>query len=129
AEAVGAWLNARPRRGLAVLVSDGFGTGLGDAGEALGRLRHAGHEAAMVQVLDPSELEPPGPGEYLLEDIEGGASLAVVVDAAVRRQFRERLEQFLHGLDALAASSSIPMLRTLTSEPLESALSRALAWA
>lgn len=128
AESASAWLATRPRAGLVVLLSDGFGVGRDDAADALHRLRCAGHEAALVQVLDAEDLEPPPPGEYEMEDAEGGGHHMVVLDAAARRAFAQRVNNFLAEIESRAVNLGAAFLRTLTHEPPEAALGRALAW-
>jgi uncharacterized protein (DUF58 family) len=127
-EGVRSWLGTRPRRGLAVLVSDCFGRGSGDACDALKRLRHAGHDIAVVQILSPEDTLPPAPGEYELEDVESGRTTRVVVDAAAASAFRNRLATFFETLERGIGEVACPLLRASTAESLGSLLARVLAW-
>jgi uncharacterized protein (DUF58 family) len=128
-EGVRGWLAGRPRKGLAVIFGDLFGAGSGDAVRAMDRIRHAGHELAVVQVLSPEEIEPPPPGEYEFEDCESGRVRRVVVDAASARDFRLRAGEFLDGIAGYARGRGVPFLRSQAGEALEKVLSGILAWA
>lgn len=127
-DAVRGWLATRPRRGLAVVFGDLFGAGQGDALRALDRIRHAGHELAVVHVLDPQELMPPPPDEYEFEECESGNLRRVVVDGAAREAYAKMVGDFLASLVAYARGRAVPFLRSDSGDSLEKALSGALAW-
>lgn len=127
-EAASAWLATRPRRGLVVYAGDLFGTGEGDAAAALDRLRHARHEIALVHVLDDSELRPPEPGEYELEDCETGTVRRIVVDGAAARRFRERREGFLKTLEDYGKRHRVPLLQAGTHSDIGEILTATLKW-
>ncbi len=123
------WLKTLPRRGLVLLVSDLFGSGVGDALRAFRRLRHAGHDIGVVQVMTKDETSPPAAGEYVLEDCETGRVRRVVMDHAAAAGFQSRAQAFLDDLDSETRRQGIPLLRASNSEPLPSVLASVLAWA
>src|SRR5512142_151188 len=84
----------RPRRaGLVILISDlltpeGYEAGLR---QLLGR----GHEATLVHVLSPDELDPPLAGDLQLVDCETSHAQDVSLDGGLRTQYRARLPAWI----------------------------------
>jgi uncharacterized protein (DUF58 family) len=120
------WLAARPARGMVVWVTDLWGSDAGDALRALDRLRYARHEVAVIHLADPSEADPGEPGEYRIEDRETGATRSVVVDASLRRAYRERYEAYLDEIARHCRRHQIALLRAETTEDIIALLTRSL---
>jgi uncharacterized protein (DUF58 family) len=125
-DAVRRWSATRPRRGMAVLVSDLFGAGLEDAFAALDRLRHAKHEIVVVQVVDPRELEAGDNGEFDLVDHESGARRKVVVDGQARAEYRKAVEAYHNRLTGYCRRHGLRYLRAPVHLPVEDLLLRSL---
>lgn len=125
-EAARRWLAARPSRGMAVWITDLWGSDPGDALRALDRLRYARHELSVIHIADPTEGDPGEPGEYRLVDRETGAIRTVVVDASLRRSYRERYAAYLDEIDRHCRRHRIPLLRAETSEDVIALLTRSL---
>ncbi len=111
----------KPRRpGLVVLISDllspeGYENGLR---ELLGR----GHEAALLHVLAPDELDPPLVGDLQLVDIETGQEQDVSLDGGLRSLYRERAQAWVQSVQADCHKRGIRYLELNTSLPWDQAL-------
>jgi uncharacterized protein (DUF58 family) len=127
-DSVRLWLRGAPRKGLVVMVGDLFGSGLGDARAAIDRIRHAGQEVAVIQIVDPAELAPPAPGEYEFEDCETGNVRRVVLDPAGAMRFSERVHKFLEAMESHTKKHGMPFLRVENQTPLSEIFSAVLAW-
>jgi uncharacterized protein (DUF58 family) len=122
------WISTRPRRGLVIWVGDLLGADPQDAMRAMDRLRHARHEVAVIQLLDPAEQHAPDPGEYEFEDCETGMKKRVVVDAAAARAFRERYDEYIGALDSYGKRHQVPILKATTASDVGEVLSKTLHW-
>jgi len=103
--------------GLAVLVSDlldpqGFEAGI----RALLERRFDVH---VVQVLEPSELNPELAGDLRLHDAETGETRDVTVDAETLSGYRERLARFLERVESFCRSHEVGYHRVSTETPVE----------
>ena len=125
-DAVRRWTATGPRRGMALWVSDLWGNAPGDALSALDRLRHAGHEVAVLQVLDPAESEAGDVGEYELEDVETGGRRTVVVDGRTRRDYRQRFTDYQESVRRYCRQHALPLLAADTGTSVPDLLLRAL---
>ena len=117
------WLATRPRRGLVLWVTDGWGTSPDDAFLALDRLRYARHDIGIIQLRHADEADAGELGEFEYEDVETGGTKVLIVDRAAATAYRhavaayeERLDDYCrrHGIAhvrADAAESSIAILR------------------
>lgn len=126
ADAVRRWTATGPRRGMALWVSDLWGNAPGDALAALDRLRHAGHETAVIQILDPSEGGAGDVGEYELEDVETGGLRTVVVDGRRRRDYRQRFTDYQEMVRRYCRQHALPLLQADTGTSVPDLLLRAL---
>lgn len=127
-EAVRGWLSTRPRRGTVIVIGDFFGTDRKDALRALDRLRHARHEIGCIQITDPTETNPPQPGEYELEDIETGQVRRIIVDAKSSAAFLQTRRNFQEGLTSHCRKHQIPLLEASTGTNLRDILTNVLDW-
>lgn len=112
------------RRGLVFVLSD-F---LDPAGyeEALGLLRFNRFDTHVIQVLDPSELEPEASGDLRLIDCETDAPLEVTATAAVLASYRREVSRFLEGLTAFCLRRGIAYAQASTAVPFEDLVLRVL---
>jgi len=113
------------RPGLLVVLSDFFDSGPVTA--ALGRARAAGHDVALVQVLDRLELEPQLEGDFTLVDCETQATVDVTADADAVEAYLLRLAGLVEELRLWAKRYGATYLRVVTDEPLEIAVRRFVA--
>ena len=111
----------KPRRaGLVILISDlltesGYESGLR---ELLGR----GHQAALIQVLAPDELDPPLSGDLQLVDVETGQEQDISLDGGLRGLYRERAEAWVQAIQADCRKRGIRYQSLSTREPWDQAL-------
>ncbi len=120
------WLGPRLKtRGIVLVLSDFF-----DDPEVIlegvRRLRLAGHEPILFQVLDPRELDFDFSGHLRLDDLEGGAPLKI--DAkSIRDAYREEIERHNQELRSKSAALGLDFVAATTSTPLDVVLSAYLA--
>jgi uncharacterized protein (DUF58 family) len=111
----------KPRRaGLVILISDllseaGYESGLR---ELLGR----GHQAALLHVLAPDELDPPLAGDLQLVDVETGHEQDVSLDGGLRSLYRERARAWVQSIQTDCRKRGIRYLELTTSQPWDQAL-------
>ena len=113
------------RPGLLVVFSDFFDPG--PVRDALTRARTRGHDVALVQVLDKTEIEPPYEGDYTLEDMETGRNLELVMDDASVAAYQARLAELTDRLQVWARRHGASYTRVVTDEPIEPAIRRLIA--
>jgi uncharacterized protein (DUF58 family) len=110
-----------PRRpGLLILLSDllaaeGYETGLRT-------LQGRGHEAALLHILAPDELDPPLAGDLQLLDIETGQEQDVSLDGGLRGLFRERAQAWIQSIRADCRGHAIRYLDLTTDQPWDQAI-------
>jgi uncharacterized protein (DUF58 family) len=112
--------SARP--GFLVLLSDFLDPGPVTA--SLGMARAAGHDVALVQMMDRSELEPDLEGDYSLVDAETEASVEVTMDPAAIEAYLLRVAGLAEELRAWARRHGATYVRATTDEPLLDVLRR-----
>jgi uncharacterized protein (DUF58 family) len=115
------------RRGLVVLVSD-----LLDEPEqilkGLRLFRFKGNDVIVFHLLDPAELSLPFDGNILFEDLEE-LNLRVVADPrAIRKTYREVVEEFTSRMRQECHDNIIDYQLISTSTPLDKALASYLSW-
>jgi uncharacterized protein (DUF58 family) len=115
------------RRGLVVLVSD-----LLDEPEqilkSLRLFRFKGNDVIVFHLLDPAELDLPFEGNTLFEDLEA-ADLRVVADPrAIRKTYRQVVDEFVGALRKQCHDSAIDYQLISTATPLDRALASYLSW-
>ncbi len=114
-----------PRPGMLVVLSDFFDAGPVTA--ALGRARAAGHDVALVQVLDRAEIEPNLEGDYELVDAETGARVNITMDAAAIDAYVLRFAGLVEELRVWARRHGASYVRVTSDEALEGAVRRFVA--
>ena len=110
-----------PRRaGLLILISDllvedGYETGLR-------QLLSRGHEAALLHILAPDEIDPPLAGDLQLVDIETNAEQEVSIDGGLRNLYRARVREWIQSMQADCRKHGIKYLDLVTDKPWEQIL-------
>lgn len=112
------------RPGLVVVLSDFLDPG--GWSKPIDRLISERFEPILFQVLDPSELEPPEGGDFLLVDAERGTEVEVSMDARALAAYRARLAAFFGELEAYAKRRGITYVRTTSIAEVEEGVLRAL---
>jgi uncharacterized protein (DUF58 family) len=110
-------------RGLCVILSDL----LDPAGALAGAqaLRGRGQEVALVEVLDPFEIDPPELAGLVLEDEETG-DLIELPDSGARAAYLAALAAHRAAVDEGAATIGAPVVRITTQQPFDDVVSQAL---
>ena len=112
-----------PRRpGLIILLSDlltsaGYQTGLRP-------LQGRGHDAALLHILAPDELDPPLAGDLQLVDIETGVEQDVSIDGGLRNLYRQRARAWVQATQVESRRHGIRYLELVTSQPWDQVILR-----
>jgi uncharacterized protein (DUF58 family) len=110
-----------PRRaGLVILISDLFASDGYETG--LRQLLSHGHEAALIHVLSPDEVDPPLAGDLQLVDIETNFEQDVSIDGGLRNLYHSRVQAWIQSTQADCRKHGIRYLDLVTSQPWEEAL-------
>jgi uncharacterized protein (DUF58 family) len=109
------------RRGLIVIVSDLL-TDLETVWDGLNRLRFAGHEVLVLQVLDRDEVDLPFDGPTVFHDIEGDEEL-FAEPGAFRKAYQGAMREFLDGVTKECGARNYDHVRFFNDEPLGASLS------
>ncbi len=113
-------------RGLCILLSDCFDPQ--GVAVTLRSLAARGHEVALVEVLDPLEIDPPDLSGAELEDEETGEIVELPAGGA-KEAYLRALEAHRAEIDAVLGELDAPVLRATTEEPFDSVVAKALAGA
>ena len=106
----------KPRRpGLVILISDllsphGYQP-------AVKLLQQRGHEAAIVHVMSPDEIDPPLAGDLKLIDVETGSAQEVSIDGGLRDAYRERVTAWHTEAQAFCRARGVRYLAVQTDRP------------
>ena len=111
-------------RGLFVLITDLLAP-VDKLHERL-RLRARGHDVAILQVLDPTEVEPDFDQPLQLHDLETGIVMPVDVSREIGN-YRKRFQQHEAEVRDICAQAGIDFLTTTTNLPFEFILREFLA--
>lgn len=110
-----------PRRaGLVILISDLFAADGYESG--LRQLLGRGHEAALIHVLSPDELDPPLAGDLQLVDVETNFEQDVSIDGGLRNLYRARVQAWIQSTQADCRKHGIRYLDLVTSQSWDQAL-------
>ncbi len=110
-----------PRRpGFLILISDLLTSGGYETG--LRRLLGRGHEAALVHVLSPDELDPPLAGDLQLVDSETNHAQDVSLDGGLRAQYRARAQAWIQATQLDCRKQGVRYLDVTTSLPWDQVL-------
>ncbi len=108
------------RAGLVVLISDLFAADGYESG--LRQLLSRGHEAALIHVLAPDEIDPPLAGDLQLTDIETNAQQDVSIDGGLRNLYKARVREWIQSIQTDCRKHGIRYLDLVTNQPWEEAL-------
>jgi uncharacterized protein (DUF58 family) len=114
------------KRGIIALVSDLF-VDLETLADSLRQFRHRRHEVIVFHVMHHDELTFPFQDNTLFKGLEIDRQL-LTEPRALRRSYLEAVDRFLHRVRKLCAQSGIDYVPLNTSEPLDAALARYLAF-
>ena len=110
-----------PRRtGLVILISDlltadGYEAGLRNL---LGR----GHEAVLIHILSPDEIDPPLAGDLQLLDVETGQAQDVSLDGGLRSLYRARAQAWIQSTQVDCRKQGVRYLPVITNQPWDQTL-------
>lgn len=126
AGAIGAYVHARRRAGILIVLSDLLAGQPADLEAPLREARNRGWEVTLLHVVDPVEEDPAAlaiPGEVLeLIDQESNARLRVAPDGAVLSAYRDQRAAWLAQIREICGRFDTRIEPVLTSVPLETAL-------
>ncbi len=112
------------RSGLIVVISD-FLTGIDGITAAIDRLRHRGHDCALVWTLDPDELDLGVESVSRFQGLESDGELTAE-PRSLRSAYREQVARHRHDLQRLARSRRLAFVECHTGEAPWLALNRLL---
>jgi uncharacterized protein (DUF58 family) len=118
------YANLPDRRGLAIVITDGFSPSGCD--ESLAYLVWRGFEVVLVHVLAEEELSPDFGGVVEVVDVEDDRCSPVIVDNATVAVYRHRVEEFTRRLDAFCAARGILYLKAVSSTPFHEVVAQGL---
>ncbi len=119
-EVVRELMNARPQRGLLIILSDFLDEGRCE--KALQYLVDFGHELSLIQIWRDQDRVPPWTGELDLIDAESGEVLRIEVDDEARAAYTCGFDAFSSSLRRLALRNGGRYVGVPTSMPLEEVL-------
>lgn len=107
------------RQGIRIVISDLFWPG--DPLPTLRKLTEGAAAVTLVQLLAPSDLEPPKPGNVQLEDSETGETLSLYIDTTIQEQYRKTLQRLQQSWDHAAQQTGAELV-TLIADNLQGSL-------
>jgi uncharacterized protein (DUF58 family) len=114
---------ARASAPLVVVLSDLLATPDGGSlADGLDGLGARGADVVVLHLLSPREFEPRAQGEVELEDAETGEVLPLDVSRTVLAAYRQRLTDWLDGVESTCLSRGARYVRVRTDRPLEALL-------
>jgi uncharacterized protein (DUF58 family) len=113
------------RRGIVILISDLLDDE-GDIFKGLAHLKFLKHDVIVFQTMDHQELNLDYEGLIQFEDLESKAKMRTF-PRSLRQTYRERVAEFLSGIERTARKGGIDYCLLDTSEPLDRALMAYLA--
>lgn len=115
-----------PRRGLVVLISDGFGD-VESLGRSLTLLRGGRQDVIFLQVVDPDELDFPFHERIDFRDLEGHDRHEVIDARQIRTRYLESVRRHNDMIAAACRRNHVDHLLISTDLPLVDCLSRFVA--
>jgi uncharacterized protein (DUF58 family) len=115
------------RRGLLVILSDGFGD-VKELISALAHFRFAKHEVMFFQILDRDEMEFPFKQWTKFESLEQAGQERLIDPAQFRSVYLDNLRQFQDELTTGCHRHRIDHIPMLTDTPYADALAKYLTW-
>ena len=108
------------RKGIVAVVSD-FYADPEELADALGQLRHQGHDVMAFHVLDPEEMRLPEGPLVQFQDMETGARLPVLAEQ-VTATYAERVKAHCDALESAFGKQGIDYASFNTTDPLDHGL-------
>lgn len=127
AGAIDAIVRRSLRPGMLAVVSDFFDREIATVLSALSRARSRGHDAALVQVVAPDEIEPSLDGDLVLEDAETGDRVEVSIDGESLTAYVAQFQGLVADLRAHAKKLGASYVLCRTDEGLEQVMRRFVA--
>jgi hypothetical protein len=119
----------RKRPGFLLLISDLMSGEPEELGQALRGFRARGWEIAVLQVLDPAELDPEQMAATIEErdaidllDVESGEKLRLALTSEVVERCREAIAAWMAEIDAICLREQIVRVQIDTSQPVSDLL-------
>jgi uncharacterized protein (DUF58 family) len=110
-----------PRRtGLVILISDLLTADGYEAG--LRHLLGRGHEAVLIHILSPDEIDPPLAGDLQLLDVETGQAQDVSLDGGLRSLYRARAQAWIQSTQVDCRKQGVRYLPVITNQPWDQTL-------
>jgi uncharacterized protein (DUF58 family) len=102
--------------GLLILITDLLSP---TADEGLRRVAGVRHEAIVIQILSPQELDPEPAEDLTLVDHETGSTIDLNLDLATLARYRERLDEWTGRISRLCRERNARFVRVSTGDDLE----------
>jgi uncharacterized protein (DUF58 family) len=112
-----------PRRSLVIILSDLWLASVTDFTRALQHLRRRRHQAIVLHLLDPAEIDLPYQKQTALQDLETGTRIQID-PADLRDSYRRQVEQYLTQLRRACSDCEVEYSTMFINEPYEKALTR-----
>ncbi|WP_404310561.1 DUF58 domain-containing protein [Neorhodopirellula lusitana] len=112
-----------PRRGLVVLISDGFGD-VESLGRSLALLRASRQDVIFMQVLDPDEIDFPFQERIEFRDLEVPGSQEIIDGRQLRSGYLDSLQRHNAKIAAACRRHRVDHLLISTDQPLVETLAR-----
>jgi uncharacterized protein (DUF58 family) len=109
------------KRGIVLLISDLFDD-VKSVMTGLRHLRHRQHDVAVLQIMDPAELQLPFERATLFRGLEGAPDL-IADPRSIRRTYQAELDSFLKQIKRGCLDNEIDYRLISTDQPLDVALS------
>lgn len=123
------YVQARKRPGFLLLISDLMSGEPEELGRALRSYRARGWEIALLQILDPAELDPEQMASSVEErdaidllDIESGERLRLALTDEVVERCREAINAWVAEIDAVCLREQVVRVQVDTSQPISELL-------
>jgi uncharacterized protein (DUF58 family) len=120
--AVEAFVQARPHRGITVVISDLFDPAGFEA--AIDLLARRGFEPYLLQVVDEAEADPRMSGAVKLIDVHGNRTRNTYLEELDLENYRAVFREFSAACRRYCARRSIGILQTRTGTPFQEAVLR-----
>lgn len=112
-----------PRRGMVILISDGFGD-IASLARSFATLRSGHHDLIFLQVLDPDEVDFPFHDRIEFRDLELPADRSIIDSRSIRDAYIQRLRQHHAEIVSACRKNRVDHALITTDQPLVDVLSR-----
>ena len=112
-----------PRRSLVIVLSDLWVRDAAEFARALRHLRYRRHQAIVLHLLDPAEIDLPYDRQIALQDLETGVKVQID-PREMREAYRSKVEQFIGSMRRACSEAGVEYTAMYVNEPYEKALVR-----